>query len=239
MSPDKRNTFLAAALAVALLVASGLAGRFLEGRLGQAGDHVAMPAGTLAHLPLSLGEWTGCEVPMEAAIVKRTGTDDHVNRSYAQGPTGQTVGLYVAYGVRARDLMPHRPEVCYPSAGWTLDNSEPCELPVADGAKLPCRIYRFSQGTLGHEAITVLNYYLVDGQYAPDVSLLRSKAWQGTGSIQYMVQVQVTCSESSAPDPDAPANAVRRFAALSAKPIRVLLPDAPATEPASTTKGNP
>jgi EpsI family protein len=230
MSTDKRNTLLAAALAVVVLVAGGLAYRILADRLGRVGDHVALPPGTLAHLPLSLGEWTGREVPLDAAIIKATATDDHVNRVYARSPTGQAVGLYVAYGVRARDLMPHRPEVCYPGGGWTLDNSEPLELPLASGAKLPCRIYRFSRGTLNHEAITVLNYYLVDGQYAPDVSLLRSKAWQGSGSLQYMVQVQVTCSGQSPLDPDAPANAVRRFAALSAMPIRALLPDSPATE---------
>jgi len=239
MSHDNRNSLLAAALAVAVLIAGGLVVRYYGERLGRAGNHVAMPAGTLAHLPLALGEWTGQEVPLDPAIIKETGTDDHLNRLYARGPLDPPVGLYVAYGVRARDLMPHRPDVCYPGAGWTLEDSKPIDLSLDGGAILPCRLYRFSRGTLGKETITVLNYYLVDGQYSPDVALLRSKAWQGTGSIQYMVQVQVTCGGPTALDPDTNANAVRRFATLSALPIRALLPDAPAPASAITTEGKP
>ncbi len=228
MPPERRKMVIAATIAVTLLVAGGLAVRILAEHLGRTGDHVALPRGTLAQLPLNLGDWTGRESPLDEAIVKATSADDYLNRLYFRQPAGPTVGLYIAYGVRARDLMPHRPEVCYPGNGWTLDDTESRELPLAEGEKLPCRIYRFSRGTLDRQTITVLNYYIVDGQYAPDVSLLRSKAWQGSGAIQYMVQVQVTCSEQSAPDPDVSARAVDALATLSAKPIRSLLPDAAA-----------
>jgi hypothetical protein len=40
----------------------------------------------------------------------------------------------------------------------------------------------------------VLNYYIVDGQRCHDVSLLRSKAWRGSGTIRYVAQVQIATS---------------------------------------------
>ena len=68
--------------------------------------------------------------------------------------------------------------------------------------------------------MTVLNYYIVDGRYCPDVALLRSKAWRKTAS-NYVAQVQIACSSASFNDPC--GDTVRAFARASADAIRSCL----------------
>lgn len=220
----RRHMLAVTVTAVGLLVSSGIGYRALAAYLARPTDSVPLPPGTLARLPLSIGQWTGRDVAVDEAVIRATDTDDRISRQYSQ-PAGD-VGVYVAYGVRARDLMPHRPEVCYPGAGWTLQDVQPAELSLSDGSRLPCRVFRFSRGALDAQQVTVLNYYIVDGQYCPDVSLLRSRAWRGGGAIRYMAQVLITCSGNAISSPESTGELVNRFAIESAGAIRTLLPDA-------------
>ena len=77
--------------------------------------------------------------------------------------------------------------------------------------------------------MTVLNYYIVDGQYSPDVSLLRSKAWRGQGGIRYVAQIQIVCSAGTEAAIQAAEQAVRAFGAASAEPILACMPKSPAS----------
>jgi len=144
------------------------------------------------------------------------------------------VQLWIAYGVRARDLMPHRPEVCYPGNGYTLEDTRPVELPIGGGQQLECRTYQFSRSGLGAGPMTVLNNYIVDGQYSPDVTLLRSKALGGSAGIRYMAQVQIVASGGGAAS-GAASRSVQAFAVDSAEAIRGLMPDAAKTQPPVAT----
>lgn len=234
LSAEQRPILLAAATAVALLLVSGGAYRLLAGYLDRPTDSVPMPRGTLAKaLPLRIGEWQGKEKPVEEAVVKGADCDDYISRTYSRG--AEVVQLWIAYGVRARDLMPHRPEVCYPGNGYTLEDSRPLELPIGGGRNLECRTYQFSRGGLGAGPMTVLNYYIVDGQYSPDVSLLRSKALRGSGGIRYMAQVQIVASGGGGSASDAASRSVRAFAVDSAEAIRGRMPDAVNTQPPVAT----
>jgi len=131
--------------------------------------------------------------------------------------------------------MLHRPEVCYPGNGYTLEDTRPVELPIGGGQKLECRTYQFSRGGLGAGPMTVLNYYIVDGQYSPDVSLLRSKALRGSAGIRYMAQVQVVATGGEGSGSKAASQAVRAFAVDSAEAIRGVMPDAVSTQPPVAT----
>jgi EpsI family protein len=237
-----RKPLIAAVITAAgLLLVSGTAFRILADYLARPGDSIPLPPGTLARLPLRIGEWEGRDVPLSEAIIRATDTDAHINRVYSQSTRGETVALFIAYGVRARDLMPHRPEVCYPGAGWTLLDTRSLEVPLADGTRLLCSIYTFSRtGGLDSQAISVLNYYVVDGDYCPDVSLLRSKAWRGSGGIRYMAQVQITCSGGAALTAEARLEAVRAFAVAAGSSIRALLPESsPAPAETAGTVADP
>lgn len=219
--------------AIGLMIATGAGFRVLASYLDRPTDSVPMTCEELGKLAMDIGLWHGRDVPLDERIVRATASDAHVNRVYQRGT--ETVSLYVAYGVRARDLMPHRPEVCYPDSGWTANGSKGMELPLADGSALPCRVYRFERTGPGSQSVTVLNYYIVDGRYSPDVSLLRSKAWRGSGGIRYTAQVQITCSTDQQLSGGLEEKAVSGFAAEAAPSIRALLPVGPGKEGAAST----
>ena len=120
------NVSTGAVIALVLLLVSGAGYRSLAAWYDQSSDSVAIPAGTLnGLLPLTLGEWTGRDEEVDEYVLQKTGTDDHVNRVYERKQGRDSVSLWIAYGVRLRDLMPHRPEVCYAGAGWALESNEP------------------------------------------------------------------------------------------------------------------
>jgi EpsI family protein len=168
---------------------------------------------------MQIGEWAGQEVPIDEATVRATDTDAHINRRYTRQGAPESVNLYVACGVKARDLMPHRPEVCYTGSGWTLLDRHSVELALSDGTKLPCNVMQFSKGGLNAQKVLVLDYYLVDRQYCSDVSLLRSKAWRGSGTVKYVAQVQVITPVMATMTSDSAMRLVSAFAVDSAASI--------------------
>lgn len=228
---NRRSVTIAVVAAVVLMGASGVGYRVFARYLARPTDSTPLPPGTLARLPRHIGQWVGKDVPLEEALIAATDTDAIVNRVYSRTAGGEVVALFIGYGVQARDLMPHRPEVCYPGAGWTLNDNDLVQLALRDGTTLDCRIYRFSRGALSSQDMTVLNYYIVDGQYCPDVSLLRSRAWRGSKGIRYMAQVQIACSDSPLRGASGAVESVRSFAAEAAQAIRCLFTATAASSP--------
>jgi EpsI family protein len=217
--PHRRPAILAALAASVLMLVLGLAYQVVAARLAAPADTTPIDPAVLAQFPMQIGAWMGEEVPLAPEIVRATDTDAHINRRYSRGGGFESVVFYVAAGVQARDLMPHRPEVCYTGSGWTLANRRSMDLPLDDGTSLPCNVLQFSRGALNMERIVVLNYYLVDGQYSADVSLLRSRAWRGAGTVGYVAQVQVVASLTALMGGDVAERAVSDFAAESARAI--------------------
>ncbi len=193
---NRRSVTIAAIAASILVLVSGLAYRALAARLAHSGTTSPIVPEALQRLPMQIGSWTGQDVPLDEAVVRKTGTDGRINRRYSRYAGAENVGLYIAYGVTARALAPHRPEVCYVRAGWTLIDRRSVELPLEDGGKLPCSVFQFSRGGLGAEKIVVLNYFIVDGRHCGDASLLQSRAWRGSGTVDYVAQVQISSTEN-------------------------------------------
>ncbi|MHC4560329.1 MAG: exosortase C-terminal domain/associated protein EpsI [Planctomycetota bacterium] len=218
-NPNRQLVIVAAVVASFLILAYGAAYRVLAARLAAPVNITPLPPAALEQLPLQIGDWTGQNVPLDEAIVRETDTEAHINRRYSRRNALEYISLYIAYGVRARDLMPHRPEVCYTGAGWTLVDRNSIELPLSDKMKLPCSTLQFSRGTLNTEKVIVLDYYIVDGQYCRDVSLLRSKAWRGSGTVRYVAQVQIVASITENMTADPVAKMIRDFAVESASLI--------------------
>ena len=218
-NPNSKSVIIAAIVAGFLMLISSAAYRVLASRLEAPVNTTPISPAALERLPLQIGDWMGREVPLDEAIVRATDTDAHINRSYSRNNASQYISLYIASGVKARDLMPHRPEVCYTGAGWTLIDKRSKELPLSDGMKLPCNTFQFSRGTLNTKKTVLLNYYIVDGQYCRDVSLLRSKAWRGSGTVRYVAQIQIAASATSNLTADSAARIISDFAVESASSI--------------------
>jgi EpsI family protein len=211
-----RPGIAAAVAATCLMLVFGLTYRVVAARLKAPVETTPISPDALARFPLQIGDWRGEDVALDEAIVRATDTDAHLNRRYARHGGLEMVSFYIASGVKARDLMPHRPEVCYTGAGWTLMNRQSVELPLANSAKLPCNIMQFSRGVLNTQRVVVLDYYLVDGQYCADVSLLRSKAWRGSGTVRYVAQIEIVAPVTAALRAEAGVKAISDFATESA-----------------------
>jgi EpsI family protein len=194
-------------------------------RLSLMPDHIKIEPGTLAQLPSNLDGWSGRELPLEQAIIKRTDTDDHLSRIYNRTRTGDSIVLFVGYGVRARDLQPHRPDICYVSAGWTLADTEVVDVDIDQQTSIPCKAYFFNRGGLDQRRMVVVAYYVVDGEFCPDVSLLRSRVWSGAGGVKYVMQVQVASGVPGLETPESAVSAAEDFIRASTRDLLALMPD--------------
>ena len=223
-TPKTRAVVAAAIVAGVLMIASGIGYRAMARQLAGPAGGERLPADALSKLPMIIGEWGGVDTPLSQDVVLATDSDSHVSRTYSRGAANQSVWAYISYGVRVRDMAPHRPEVCYSGAGWVIKQSSDQQIALADGSQLPCRIFHFARGGLSNQKMIVLNYYIVNGRYCPDVSQLRWKFLQGPTAVRYVLQVQIVCSEMANFSTDAALEAIRGFAAASAGEIFELLP---------------
>jgi EpsI family protein len=242
---NNRSVIIAAVTASLIMFGFGTTYRTLTARLMNPADISPMSPDALETLPMQIGDWTGQEEPLDEAIIEATDTDAYISRKYSRYNASERVLLYIAAGKRARDLMPHRPEVCYTGAGWTRVNSNSVELPLDDKTTLPCSVFQFSKGALNIKNVTILDYYIVDGQFCRDISLMRSKIWRGSGSVGYVAQVQIVTDITAERTADAAVKIISDFAGESAWPIfhvleRVEDTDNPDTEqlPANNYSGD-
>ncbi len=212
---NKKSVISAVITASILMIVFGFGYRVLAARLSGDTSALAIDPEILKKFPIQIGDWTGTEVPIDEKIIQATDTDARISRNYSRSNGQEAVWFYVAFGVKARDLMPHRPEVCYIGAGWTLTERHSADLQTGSGQILPVSVLKFKRGSLNYEYIMVLDYYIVDGQYCRDVSLLRSRIWQGSGSVGYVAQVQVV-TPVSINNMDISEKKVSSFAAESA-----------------------
>lgn len=220
--PRTTKPFVAAVLAAGLFLAGGSLFRSLSATLGRPAGEATLDSEALAIFPTTLGEWHGREHPLEESVIRATDSDAHISRVYVAG--NKAVTLWVAYGVRSRDLMPHRPEVCYPGAGWVAQGHSDWAIPMPDGTSIPCRIYRFERGGLDSASVLVLNYYIIDGRFSPDVSALRAQAARGGKGPRYVVQVEITAADRGHLTTGWGRDSVTEFATLAAPPLHALFP---------------
>jgi EpsI family protein len=218
-NPNSKSVIIAAAVAGVLMLISSIAYRVLTARLESPVNTTPLSPAALERLPLQFGSWKGKDVPLDEAIVRATDTDAHINRVYSRHNASENISLYIAYGVKARDLMPHRPEVCYDGAGWTRIGKRSMELPLSNGMELPCMTLQFSRGILNTKKTVLLNYYIVDGQYSRNVEGFRFKAVLGFGTVRYVAQVQIVASTTVNLNADSATRLVCDFAAESASSI--------------------
>ncbi len=220
-----RPVMMAAVVASCLMLVFGLTYRVVAAKLDAPVATTPISPDALARFPLQIGDWTGVDVPMDEAIARATDTDARLNRRYTRRGGLEAITFYIASGVRARDLEPHRPEVCYAGAGWTRTGQRLAELPLSDSTTLPCNIMQFSRGVLNNQKVVVLDYYLVDGKYCADVSLLRWKAWRGSGTVRYVAQVQIATGVTTTLSAEAASKTLRDFAVESAALTAALFDD--------------
>jgi len=219
-----RKPVIATMAASALMLTFGLMYKGLAMQFSSPVNKTPIDPTALDGFPMQVGSWIGEDVHIDDAVVRRTRSDAHINRRYSRSSSLDSVSFYVACGIKVDEVMSHRPEGCYTSAGWTLVHRHSTELISKDGTKLPCTIFQFSRADLNTEKVMVLNYFLVDGQYCADVSLLRSRIWRLRAKVDYVAQVQLVASIESLTGNSA-ERLVSTFAVDSAASIANLFED--------------
>jgi hypothetical protein len=206
-SARRATIMVAVAVALAILAGSGIGYWVLSHHLAALDENAPLPYGGLERLPLRLGEWEAQDVddswvdyPPEITVLTRRYTKR----------TGAWVWLGIEYGVR-RQLLG------WP--GYVRHDEQSAQLPLSDGSKLPCLIYRFSEGAPGGSGFSI-RYCILDGEPRTGVPRLRWIARLGSGGVRYLASVSITSSGSSAESEDW----VRTFAADSASAIRAIMP---------------
>jgi len=182
-------SFIGASLmAVLVLLFADLSYRSIALRLLCPTTSRPLDVSQLALLPLRIGGWEGEDIPLSKRVIEVARIDSCINRIYSLAGKGASISLYIGAGGAVRDIVSHRPEVCYTMAGWTLMNREYIELLCDDGIELECSVMRFSRGDLELSNVTVLNYFVFNGELCGDVSQVLSAALHGG---TYVGQVQI------------------------------------------------
>lgn len=85
----------------------------------------------LASFPMELSQWKGNEVPLTEDVLKVLNADTHISRNYVSEGTESPVGMLIIYRKYGRRDFAHRPEMCYPAAGWEIVEKGVTTLPYA------------------------------------------------------------------------------------------------------------
>jgi hypothetical protein len=136
-------------------------------------------------------------------------------------------------------MIGHRPDICYPAAGWMLMNEYYIDLPLSGGNKLPCTILQFERNELYKEKVIILNYFIADGEHYGEASATRSRAGYRLADVRYITQVQISATVRSNVSLESTLKIVSDFAIDSAFAIANLSDDIQGVQNSDESRSNP
>jgi EpsI family protein len=155
-------------------------------------------------LPASFGGWTSKDT---TDLVAPVDDDSLASRLYEQtlgriydnaSVSGPSIMMLTAHGaLQTNELSFHRPELCYPAAGFTLSQSHTLDLPLGAGVTIPVRCI-LADAPARRESIV---YWSRIGEYLP------------TNSAEQRADRMKTAFEGYVPD-----GLLARFSAIGANP---------------------
>jgi EpsI family protein len=74
----------------------------------------------LEAFPTIIASWTGRDLEIVSEVRNALNADTVLSRAYWNTDYGSTAGLLVVYRKYGRRDFIHRPEACYPAAGWKI-----------------------------------------------------------------------------------------------------------------------
>jgi hypothetical protein len=129
----------------------------------------------LDELPRVLGDWRSdpaMDDSLEPEISRIAGASDYAIRAYLDEKTGDQMSALMIYGL-AEKVYGHRPEVCYPSAGYQLVAGPIDRELKVPGLKDPVQyrwaIYMKRVGGIGNYQEAYHTFYY-NGRWRPDAA---------------------------------------------------------------------
>ena len=183
-------------LAVLLLISAGITYRVLASGLKIVVDTPIILPIPLSAFPTEIIDWTGRDVAIPQNIQRVAGNDDFINRLYTNKSNNQWANVYIAYCARPRNMVGHRPDVCYVGGGWVHDSTQQSQFISAGGKAVPCLIHRFHRPAPETDEVVVLNFYILNGQITADESGFSGVGWRtpniAGNPARYVSQVQIS-----------------------------------------------
>ncbi len=81
-------------------------------------------------LPMRIGDWQGRDTKLDPGIREALAGDGILCRDYTDS-RGRQISLLIVYRKYGRRGFTHRPEMCYPAAGWEVISKTYAHLPYA------------------------------------------------------------------------------------------------------------
>ncbi|MBX3432118.1 MAG: exosortase-associated EpsI family protein [Pirellulales bacterium] len=113
------RAWLPIGFAVALLLGLSAWEAVLSDRFRGSGISAEVVAERFAKIPIEIPgtSWTGEDKEVDKEILRVAGAVNHINRTYLNADTGESVDLWLICG-HARDVCRHTPNICYISQGF-------------------------------------------------------------------------------------------------------------------------
>ena len=113
---------------------------------GTAFTPAPMPEVGPATLPEIIGDFTGRDEPVDERVLTVTRVDAMLNRVY-RNHLGDTVVVNLGVWTRYDMGIPHKPDLCYPSAGWEVVSRRLLDVPVGGQESKTIKQFVFQRGT--------------------------------------------------------------------------------------------
>jgi hypothetical protein len=198
--PNKISSPLVWALAIVLVILSGIGYRVLASRLKLVVETPINLSVPLSGLPMKVGDWVGSDLSIPTTTkeyMEKNFADDFLSRRYVNATDSTWADVYVVYcSSRPGGILGHQPRVCYPAHGWIHDSTEPSQLTSQTGQQINCLIHRFHKPAPSYEQTVVLNFYILNGQITTEErnfsGLLGRRLNIAGDPARYVAQVQIS-----------------------------------------------
>jgi len=84
----------------------------------------------IAAVPIQIGPWTGRDIAIQQDALDLLRPNATLERQYVIPGTSLSADMLIVQCGDTRDMLGHYPQICYPSAGWTIVHAEPQDWPV-------------------------------------------------------------------------------------------------------------
>ena len=190
----------------ALLVTSGVARSVQDRRHKVESSYSEACPFPLKSLPSTLGRWkfVGDELKLDSLTMRITGGTDHSMRTYVDELTGVSLVVLVLFGP-AEPVLPHIPEICYPSSGWQAVDDQEDRVIESKEAKITSVFRSGVYGRSGGRTMLregVYYSFRLEGQWSPHAG--SGRKFPRRNPSVFKVQVQRRMAEGERIGPNDP-----------------------------------
>ena len=153
----------------------------------------------LKQIPKSIDDWKmieGSEGSLDPLTTRITGSSDHILASYHNDQTGIRLQVMLLFGP-AEPVLPHIPEVCYPSSGFKPGGpAVDRDIKIDDKMTARFRSTLFTKSN-GRDMIRETAYYAFrhDGEWVPWV-ITKNSPRKNPGIFKLQISRRMTAAEN-------------------------------------------